>query len=131
MKLPRFCVIAYLRVYSSNCQRTRTADLFALRQFFLKYVSIPAEKCLAQREKFLVAGHIFGFQIHPICTGSKSRWQCCEQFCQRCHGMGGGRRVADRRGWQSPCSDGSGHAGTGRSNSLQVSAGRIIPECGT
>ena len=59
-------------MYSSNCQRTRTADLFALRQFFLKYVSIPAEKYLAQREKFLVAGHIFGFQIHPICTGNKS-----------------------------------------------------------
>lgn len=49
-------------------------------------------------------------------------------FARDAMAWAGGRRVADRRGWQSPCSDGSGHAGTGRSNSLQVSAGRIIPE---
>ena len=56
-----------LRVYSSNCQRARTAPPFCaeLRHFSLKYVSIPAKKYLAQHKKFFAAGHIASFQIHP------------------------------------------------------------------
>lgn len=41
-----------LRVYSSNSQRTPDSVPFrtALQHFFLKYVSIPTEKYLSQRE---------------------------------------------------------------------------------